>query len=149
MTKRFKKFLVGGLIILSVCLSTGALIKMNRLKAPTEIGNESFTTAIVKEDGKLDFKTNEAICLRKNMDIKDLSIEVKEDSDLDYTLYFYDEDNSLLGQVTKTEYETDSSIPEGATKFNIAIINEADEDGEISFTEMYDYLKDIKIVIEK
>lgn len=144
-----KNLLVGGLCVLAVGLSAGAMIKTSRQVDTLEkVGAESFIVASLDETGKIDKEVKSDIVLSGRRDVKDLRVTLKENAKLDYVLYFFGEDNAFIETKTKEEFEEDG-VPETAKKFNIKITPTNDEDGVVSAFEKFDYLKGIEIVTGK
>ena len=137
---------VGCVLLGSLCISLA--VKLDRTDGNVKFGSEHFVTATISVDGKLDKADNSAICLSSNKSVDGLKIDIKEDSDLDYTLFFFNEDGEFISSATRTETEAEGfAIPEEAKTFNIMI--SIAEDDDISMLEKIEYLKGIEVSIAK
>ncbi len=137
---------IGCIILGSLCISLA--VKLDRTSGNTLIGSESFTSAVISVDGELNKSDNSAICLSSNKKVDGLTINIKENADLDYTLFFYDKSGDLIISVNKEIFESDEySIPETADTFNIMI--KVAEDDDITIFEKVEYLKGIEVSIAK
>lgn len=70
------------------------------------------------------------------------------DSDIKYVVHFYDDEGKWLSCLENDELElTVDEMPENAVGVRIVIQPMDDEDGEISFTEKFEYANDLSVKV--
>lgn len=143
-----KMILVAVLSVVAVALSSGALIRQISKEKTKELQSYSYTIGAVTDEGKLDAEDKTCITSDK-LQVKDLvSIEIEEDAEVTVSVYWYDEDGTLLKTDTVTADGTPVA-PEGAETFRVEIEPTDDDDGEVSAFEKGDYAKLVTVTLKK
>lgn len=136
----------------AMILSVSALVKANNVETTKELGFFAYQTAEVNADGSLNTESKKSIVSEKvNADgmVIDFDEDVEEQR-IGAEVFFFDEDGKFISSASYTE-DVEVEKPENAETARVAFtpLEGVDEDGEVSLTEMMDYLGDVKVTVNK
>ena len=153
--KKRKKFKIGkfGVIyaliaILSVSVMFVSIKVLSNEKTKT-LGSNVFTYSIglLDESGEYE-KGTSSIYTKDYYSVDGLTIELKEDADVTYKLFFFDEDKEYVSSTSDLSATFDNTkIPEKAEYFKIVIT--PTNDAEVSLFEVNNYAKQLTVTIDK
>ena len=147
--KKRKKFKIGkfGVIyaliaILSISVMFFSVKVLNNEKTKT-LGSNIFTYSIGLLDESGEYKKGTSSIYTKDYySVDGLTIELKEDADVTYKVFFFDEDKDFVSSTTDF-----TEIPESAEYFKIVIT--PTNDAEVSLSEVNSYAKQLVVTIDK
>lgn len=148
--KKKTMVIAGG--VLAVALAAGLITNFvmdeNRVETKT-IGATSYQVAVYDIDtGKIDKADTEHI-LSDLITVDGLSIKTSEDSNIEYTLHWFNEDKDYL---SSSEAQTDDwagTVPTDAKYVRIEIDPVKDEDGVVSLFELPGYVAQLEVTVNK
>lgn len=154
MSKNNVKFVV--LFSLVAILIVGmifALVKIDKNEKTKTLGSGTFTYAIglLDDEGGYEQGTS-SIYLKDFYSVDGLTIEVKEDATVTYSIFFYNEDKENVGKELDLEGNFDItsdsvSVLETAKYFKIMIT--PTNDAEVSWNEINTYASQLTVTINK
>lgn len=148
--KKKTMVIAGG--VLAVALAAGLITNFvmdeNRVETKT-IGATSYQVAVYDVDtGKIDKEDTEHI-LSDMITVDGLTIKMSEDSNVEYTLHWFNEDKDYL---SSSEAQTDDwagTVPTDAKYVRIEIDPVKDEDGVVSLFELPGYVAQLEVTVNK
>lgn len=132
-------------LIVGLCLIAaviGIAVKLDRSTTDERLGSEAYSIGIIDVEGDVDKTDKSSIYTRNSLDLDGLSIELAEDTEVTYSLYFYDAKDRFLSVGTEL-----SAAPEGAECVRI-VITPVDDD-EVSLWEVSGYANQLIVRIAK
>lgn len=143
------KWIIISIVVIALIASVIALfIKLDRQTTTTVIGGEAYSIGTLDEEGK--YKEDiTSIYLRNAVSVDGLKVEVKENAEVVYKLYFFDADNKFLSSTEASDTDFNGTIPNTAKTVKVVITPTADEDGKVSVTEVIDYANRIIVTVNK
>lgn len=148
--KKKSMVIAGG--VLAVALAAGLITNfvMDEKRVETKtIGATSYQVAVYDVDtGKIDKEDIEHI-LSDMITVDGLTIKTSEDSNVEYTLHWFNEDKDYL---SSSEAQTDDwagTVPENAKYVRIEIDPVKDEDGVVSLFELPGYVAQLEVTVNK
>ena len=133
--------LIGAVITLFVML--------DRQTTVTEIGAEAYIIGTLDDEGaKADGDTS--IVTRNAVTTDGLKVEIADDADVTYTIYFYGSEDEFISKTEALSADFDgSAIPENAETAKIVITPTADEDGKVDLTEVLGYAGQVTVTVNR
>ena len=144
------KWVIVFLLIIGLIGATTALfIKLDRQTTVTEIGAESYIIGTLDDEGsKADGDTS--IVTRNAVTTDGLKVEIADDADVTYTIYFYGSEDEFISKTDALTEDFDgSAIPENAETAKIVITPTADEDGKVDLTEVLGYAGQVTVTVNR
>ena len=133
--------LIGAVITLFVML--------DRQTTVTEIGAEAYTIAALDESGE-QTDGDTSIVTRNAVTTDGLKVEIADDADVTYTIYFYGSEDEFISKTEALSADFDgSAIPENAETAKIVITPTADEDGKVDLTEVLGYAGQVTVTVNR
>ena len=124
-------------------------VMLNRQTTVTQIGPEAYTIATLDENGE-QAEGDTAIVTRDTFTTDGLKVELTDEANVTYELYFYDgEDNFISSTGTLSADFDGSAIPENAESAKIVITPTADEDGKVDLTEVFGYAGQVTVTVNR
>lgn len=148
--KKKTMVIAGG--VLAVALAAGLITNFvmdeNRVETKT-IGATSYQVAVYDIDtGKIDKADTEHI-LSDLITVDGLSIKTSEDSNINYTLHWFNEDKDYLSSSEALADDFAGNVPDGAKFVRIEIDPVKDEDGVVSLFELPGYVAQLEVTVNK
>jgi len=132
--------IIGGMIAL--------FVKLDRQTSTTTIGGEAYSIGTLDESGA--YKEGDtAIYLRNAVTTDGLKCSLKKDAKVTYQLYFYDKDNKFVSASEQLSADWNGKVPETAESVRVVITPTADEDGKVSFTELWGYAEQVTVTVNR
>ena len=121
---------------------------VDRLTTTKDVSSSAYAVGTINAEGKLVDGTT-SICTKKLIDVDGLECDYNEDeANVEYTVYFYDKDNTFLSSTGALKRDTDATdIPEGAESFRIMITPLSDN--EVSLFEVSKYASAVTVTIDR
>ena len=154
MSKNNIKFVVlFSLIAILIVGMIFALVKIDKNEKTKTLGSGTFTYAIglLDDDGEYEQGTS-SIYLKDFYTVDGLTIDVKEDATVTYSIFFYNEDKENVGEELDLEGNFDITsdsieVPEDAKYFKIMIT--PTNDAEVSIFELNGYASQLTVTVNK
>lgn len=140
------------LTILSIMLCVGlvfgigAAVIKNEEETKKTISSYSFDYGNLSSDG-IFVEDKAAIYTKEAISCKGLEVELKFENNIEYNIFFYQEDGSFLSATGFSRKSYTEDIPEGARTCRI-VIRPIDDDS-IAFYEIQTYAKQLTIKVDK
>lgn len=112
--------------------------------------NPSFEVGGLTAYGKYD-DVEDRLYTKEAFKCKGLQIKVDFDADIEYEIYFYDEDENFISKTEATDSAYKEDVPETAVYARIVIVPEFDTDDvepSINLVEKLEYVKQIQIKVD-
>ncbi len=124
-------------------------IMLDRQTTVTEIGAEAYIIGTLDDEGaKADGDTS--IVTRNAVTTDGLKVEIADDADVTYTIYFYGSEDEFISKTDALTEDFDgSAIPENAETAKIVITPTADEDGKVDLTEVLGYAGQVTVTVNR
>ena len=124
-------------------------IMLDRQTTVTEIGAEAYIIGTLDDEGaKADGDTS--IVTRNAVTTDGLKVEIADDADVTYTIYFYGSEDEFISKTEALSADFDgSAIPENAETAKIVITPTADEDGKVDLTEVLGYAGQVTVTVNR
>ena len=124
-------------------------IMLDRQTTVTEIGAEAYIIGTLDDEGaKADGDTS--IVTRNAVTTDGLKVEIADDADVTYTIYFYGSEDEFISKTEALSADYDgSAIPENAETAKIVITPTADEDGKVDLTEVLGYAGQVTVTVNR
>ena len=104
-------------------------VMLDRQTTVTEIGAEAYMIGVLDESGA-ETDGDTSIVTRNAVTTDGLKVEIADDADVTYTIYFYGSEDEFISKTEALSADFDgSAIPENAETAKIVITPTADEDG--------------------
>lgn len=132
-------------LIVGLCLIAaviGIAVKLDRSTTDERLGSEAYSIGIIDVEGDVDKTEKTSIYTRNSLDLDGLSIELADDAEITYSLFFYDVKDRFLSEGTEL-----SVAPEGAESVRI-VITPVDDD-EVTLLEVSGYANQLIVKIAK
>lgn len=126
----------------------GLFVKLDRQTTTTTIGGEAYSIGLIDEKGD-NADGNTAIYLRNAITTDGLKIELADKAEITYQLFFYDKAGDFISASEELTADFNGEIPEGAESVRIMITPTADDDGEVTFTEVLGYAAQLTVTVNK
>lgn len=136
-------------IIAGICLLAmviGLAVSISRSTTETRLGAEAYSVGIINtEDGKINKEEKGSIYTRDKIKLEDIiSIELDDDAEIEYLLFFYDEEGKFLST------GTDVDGVDNAKTVRIMITPTDDNNDKVSaLFELSRYAKQLEVKISK
>ena len=150
-----KKVLGGigiGAAIAALILSIGAFAKANDVDKTKELSAFNYKVAGVNDNGTLDNEDKSSIVSDK-VTVDGLTIDFTNDENprVSVLVHFYDEDKKFISSTEAITADVEVEAVEGAEYARLEVVpNEGeDDDNEISYFEMLDFVKELKVSVNK
>ena len=144
------KWVIVFLLIIGLIATTVTLfVKLDRQTTVTEIGAEAYIIGTLDDEGaKADGDTS--IVTRNAVTTDGLKVEIADDADVTYTIYFYGSEDEFISKTEALSADFDgSAIPENAETAKIVITPTADEDGKVDLTEVLGYAGQVTVTVNR
>lgn len=136
-------FVLIALLLVGMCATVVTLDK----QIETETVNVwAFKNGELNEAGKY-VESDSALYLEEMLSVDGLEIEIVEDADITYKIYFYDADKKYLSASAELSENYTYSTVENAEYFRVVITPVGDE--EISLFEKNGYAKQLTITVDR
>lgn len=133
--------LIGAVITLFVML--------DRQTTVTEIGAEQYIIGGLDAEGAA-VEGDTSIVTRDTFTTDGLKVELADEAEVTYELYFYDADGEFVSKTAALSADFDgSAIPENAASAKCVITPIADEDGKVSLTEVLNYAGQVTVTVNR
>lgn len=133
--------LIGAVITLFVML--------DRQTTVTEIGAEQYIIGGLDDEGAA-IEGDTSIVTRGTFTTDGLKVELADEAEVTYELYFYDADGEFVSKTAALSADFDgSAIPENAETAKIVITPTADEDGKVDLMEVLGYAGQVTISVNR
>ena len=133
--------LIGAVITLFVML--------DRQTTVTEIGAEQYIIGGLDDEGAA-IEGDTSIVTRDTFTTDGLKVELADEAEVTYELYFYDADGEFVSKTAALSADFDgSAIPENAASAKCVITPIADEDGKVSLTEVLNYAGQVTVTVNR
>lgn len=142
------------IVVFVLLLATiGAVISLffmlDRQTTVTEIGAEQYMIGGLDDEGAA-IEGDTSIVTRGTFTTDGLKVEVADDAEVTYELYFYDADGEFVSKTAALSADFDgSAIPENAASAKCVITPIADEDGKVSLTEVLNYAGQVTVTVNR
>ena len=145
-----KKFVNVLTFVLITILSVGLIavaVKLDDSIKTRDVSVTEYTIGALGDTGKEKEDTG-SIVTEDFINVSGLTITVKEDANVTYKLYFYDEEKEFISATEELDTDTNSTtVVEGAKYFKIVITPTGDS--EISNLEISKYAKRLTVTVNK
>lgn len=144
------KWIIVFLLIIGLAATTVTLfVKLDRQTTVTEIGAEAYMIGTLDDEG-VKAEGDTSIVTRNAITTDGLKVEIADDADVTYTIYFYGSEDEFISKTDAlTENFDGSTIPENAESAKIVITPTADDDGKIDLTEVLGYAGQITVTVNR
>ncbi len=133
--------LIGAVITLFVMVDRNTTI--------TEIGAEQYMIGGLDDEGAA-VEGDTSIVTRGTFTTDGLKVELADEAEVTYELYFYDADGEFVSKTAALSADFDgSAIPENAASAKCVITPTADEDGKVALTEVLGYAGQVTITVNR
>ncbi len=137
-------------LLAEIAFAITTWIKLDRQTTTTTIGFEAYSVGSIDEKGEV-VDSDSEIYLRKAVSAGGMTVEIEEGAKLTYKLFFYDKEDKLIGTTVDLEEdcEVETLAPEGTETARVLITPTDEEEEEISFLEMYEYVNRITVTVKR
>ena len=132
--------LIGAVITLFVML--------DRQTTVTEIGAEQYMIGGLDDEGAA-AEGDTSIVTRGTFTTDGLKVELADEAEVTYELYFYDADGEFVSKTAALSADFNGEIPENAEYAKCVITPTADEDGKVDLTEVLGYAGQVTITVNR
>lgn len=142
------------IVVFVLLLATiGAVISLffmlDRQTTTTEIGAEQYIIGGLDAEGAA-VEGDTSIVTRDTFTTDGLKVELADEAEVTYELYFYDADGEFVSKTAALSADFDgSAIPENAASAKCVITPIADEDGKVSLTEVLNYAGQVTVTVNR
>lgn len=124
-------------------------VMLDRQTTVTEIGAEAYMIGVLDESGA-ETDGDTSIVTRNAVTTDGLKVEIADDADVTYTIYFYGSEDEFISKTEALSADFDgSAIPENAETAKIVITPTADEDGKVDLTEVLGYAGQVTVTVNR
>ena len=124
-------------------------VMLDRQTTVTQIGAEAYTIAALDDSGE-QTDGDTSIVTRNAVTTNGLKVEIADDADVTYTIYFYGSEDEFISKTEALSADFDgSAIPENAETAKIVITPTADEDGKVDLTEVLGYAGQVTVTVNR
>lgn len=124
-------------------------IMLDRQTTVTEIGAEAYIIGTLDDEGA-ETDGDTSIVTRNAVTTDGLKVEIADDADVTYTIYFYGSEDEFISKTQALSADFDgSAIPENAETAKIVITPTADEDGKVDLTEVLGYAGQVTVTVNR
>lgn len=156
LTRKVKRIMVGLAVILALVLAIVALSKIGKLEKTKDLGLTSFEIGTLNASDGKEAKSNFAFRTDFQKAAKFNKIELAEDADVTYVIYYYNADKKFIGKsnalsVATTELpatQTVGSATENVRYYRVAVLVPDTKD-EVTLLNLNSYAKQITITVNK
>ena len=145
-----RKFITILMFILIGVLSVGLIsvaLKLDDSIKTRDVKASEYIIGSIGDTGK-DVESTGSIVTEDLINVSGLTITVKEDANVTYKLFFYDNEKEFLSCSEELDSDTNSTtVVEGAKYFRIMITPE--NDSEVSLTEISKYANRLTVTVNK
>ena len=144
------KWVIVFLLIIGLIATTVTLfVKLDRQTTVTEIGAEAYIIGTLDDEGA-ETDGDTSIVTRNAVTTDGLKVEIADDADVTYTIYFYGSEDEFISKTDALTEDFDgSAIPENAETAKIVITPTADEDGKVDLTEVLGYAGQVTVTVNR
>ena len=144
------KWVITFLLLLGLIATTVTLfVKLDRQTTVTEIGVEAYMIGELDDSGE-QTDGDTSIVTRNAVTTDGLKVEIADDADVTYTIYFYGSEDEFISKTDALTEDFDgSAIPENAETAKIVITPTADEDGKVTLTEVLGYAGQVTVTVNR
>ena len=126
----------------------GALAKLSQDVTTKDVGGWTKYEIGILDEAGAEASGKTAIRMKKYVTTDGLTVDIKKDATVTYSLYFYDEDKTFMSALTaQTTDFSESSIPEGAEYVKVVVT--PNEDEKVTWNEIGKYEKQITVIVDK
>lgn len=129
-------------------LIASLFVKLDRQTSTTTIGSESYSIGTLDESGKF-VEGDTAIYMRKAITTDGLKVELADNAEITYQIFFYDEKDQFISATDALSEDFTGAIPENAKSAKIMITPTADADGKVTFFEISGYANQLTVTVKK
>lgn len=145
-----RKFITILMFILIGILSVGLIsvaLKLDDSIKTRDVKASEYIIGSLGSTGK-DVESTGSIVTEDLINVSGLTITVKEDANVTYKLFFYDNEKEFISASEELDSDTNSTtVVEGAKYFRIMITPE--NDSEVSLTEISKYANRLTVTVNK
>lgn len=132
---------IGAIVTLFVILDRNTTV--------TEIGAEQYIIGGLDDEGAA-AEGDTSIVTRGTFTTDGLKVELADEAEVTYELYFYDADGEFVSKTAALSADFDgSAIPENAASAKCVITPTADEDGKVDLKEVLGYAGQVTITVNR
>lgn len=144
------KWVIVFILLLGVIAAVVTLFfQVDRQTTVKRIGAEAYTIATLDDSGE-QTDGDTSIVTRNAVTTDGLKVEIADDADVTYTIYFYGSEDEFISKTEALSADFDgSAIPENAETAKIVITPTADEDGKVDLTEVLGYAGQVTVTVNR
>lgn len=137
------------LLLATICAVISLFFMLDRQTTTTEIGAEQYIIGGLDAEGAA-VEGDTSIVTRDTFTTDGLKVELADEAEVTYELYFYDADGEFVSKTAALSADFDgSAIPENAASAKCVITPIADEDGKVSLTEVLNYAGQVTVTVNR
>ena len=124
----------------------GLAFKLDKQPTTTTIGGDFYHIGAINDDGEYE-ESDSSIYTSKGISVDGLTVTLSKGAEIEYKLFFYDEDDSFISATETLQASFDDDIPEDAEFVRVMITPTADDDGKVSVFEVFKYANMLKVTV--
>ena len=143
------KFLVVTLVLLTVLVISAIIslgVRLGSSQSYTSLNSNAYVVGSLDASGEFQ-KDPTTFVTEDFIEVDGLQVSVKEDAEVSYKLYFFNEDKEFISATNSWGVDYNSTIPEDAEFFKISISHETDLD--ISLADIINYSSQVNVKFYK
>lgn len=156
LTAKVRRIIIGVAVVLALVLAIVAMAKIGKIEKTKELGLTSFEIGTLNASDGKEAKSNFAFRTDYQKSAKFNKIELAEDADVTYVIYYYNADKKFIGKsnalsAATTELpatQTVDSASENVRYYRVAVLVPDTKD-EVTLLNLNSYVKQITITVNK
>jgi len=143
---KFLAVILGLLLVLVISAVISLGVRLGQSQTYTSLSSSDYVVGSLDDTGAF-VKDGGCIVTEEYFEIDGLKVEVKEDADLAYRIFFYDENKEFISATNNFGVTYNGVIPETAEYFKITI--NPTNDSDISQWDIINYSSQVNVSIYK
>lgn len=156
LTRKLKRILMGVIVALLAVLVVVALVKIGKMEKTKELGVTSYTIGTISETDGKDAKSTNALRSDYQKAAKFNKIELAENADVTYQIFYYNADKKFIGKSAELTSETTElsktftvdSATENVRYYRVVIKVPSDKD-DVTLLNKGEYVKQLTVTVNK